>query len=338
MRPLATILLPAYLTLTGTGIAPAQIFPPKNPPATPGGPVISGQTPAPAPAQPTPAESPALGALKETPREKLTEQTRTRLGQIALAIRPADWKHAETPNFIYHYFNSFIATPVSVEAEFYYRVIAKDLGKDTSKWERKCHIYIFEENQDWRAFQKAGQLDPWTGGLHSQNELFIQRNPAFKWKGHLLGHETAHLVLDRFYGSAGIPLWLNEGYAEYIGEVAYSAYYRARGYTAKPTSAPLAPADLLPLATLTGMAGYPPEPQVRAFYTQSEKLVRYLTGQGDAKFNTFMDQMGQGRRLENALSAAYGNTMTLSKLEADFKVYATKDYNPANANIRAGQK
>ena len=35
-----------------------------------------------------------------------------------------------------------------------------------------------------------------------------------KWKGNTLGHEVTHLVVDRFFG-AGVPLWLNEGYAEY---------------------------------------------------------------------------------------------------------------------------
>ena len=163
-----------------------------------------------------------LKSLKEIPFASLSSPRVTALGQAALSIRPTEWKHAETDNFIYHYFHGFIATPVSVEAEFYYRVVARDLNKDTSHWERKAHIFIFEQPEDWKTFQTKGGLDPWTGGIHAHGELFIQRDPNYKFKGTTLGHETAHLVIDRFYGS-NVPLWLNEGYAEYISHVAYAS-------------------------------------------------------------------------------------------------------------------
>src|SRR6202012_2812457 len=154
------------------------------------------------------------GTLKEVPMQSLTDRAITPLGQAALSIHPNDWKHAETTNFVYHFFHGFVAAPVSVEAEFYYPVISADLEKDTTQWERKCHIYIFETDADWKEFQKKGSLDPWTGGIHSQGSLFIQRNPDLKFKGNTLGHEVTHLVVERFFGS-GVPLWLNEGYAEY---------------------------------------------------------------------------------------------------------------------------
>ena len=130
-----------------------------------------------------------MAGLKEVAFAALSNPYVTPLGAAALSIRPAEWKHAETENFVYHYFHGFVATPVSVEAEFYYRVIAKDLGKDTSHWERKAHIFVFEQPEDWKAFQAKGHLDPWTGGIHAQGELFIQRDPAFKFQGHTLGHE-----------------------------------------------------------------------------------------------------------------------------------------------------
>src|ERR1700753_4142935 len=71
------------------------------------------------------------GAITEIPFQNLSDRNLTALGQAAMSIHPNDWKHAETTNFIYHFFHGFIAAPVSVEAEFYYRVISKDLEKDT---------------------------------------------------------------------------------------------------------------------------------------------------------------------------------------------------------------
>src|ERR1700724_2802091 len=48
-----------------------------------------------------------------------------------------------------------------------------------------AHIYIFERPEEWQQFQAFGKLEPWTGGIHSQGSLFIQRNPAYKFSSNL---------------------------------------------------------------------------------------------------------------------------------------------------------
>ena len=267
--------------------------------------------------------SQGLNGLKEIPFASLSSPNVTPLGQAALSIRPTEWKHAETENFVYHYFHSFIATPVSVEAEFYYRVIARDMNKDTSHWERKAHIFIFEQPEDWRTFQTKARLDPWTGGIHAHGELFIQRDPTYKFKGTTLGHETAHLVIDRFYGS-NVPLWLNEGYAEYISSVMFASYSRARGYDAHPRSNPLTAASFLPLDRLVNALTYPAEvAEVHAFYIESEKLVRFLNSADKNKFQLMLDALAKGSLFENALHGAYGMQYpSLHQLEEAFRPYA----------------
>lgn len=271
----------------------------------------------------SPAPAAGLNALKEVPFRSLSNPYVTPLGTAALSIRPSEWKHAETENFIYHYFHDYVATPVSVEAEFYYRVVAKDLSKDTSHWERKAQVFIFESPEDWKTFQTRGALDPWTGGIHSHGELFIQRDPTYKFKGNTLGHEVAHLVVDRFYGS-NVPLWLNEGYAEYVSRVAYASYYRARGYDAKARTDALTAASFVPLDRLTHAVAYPTEVnEVLAFYTESEKLVRFLNAADKTKFQALLDALARGSLFENALHTAYGTLYpTPAQLEAGFRPYA----------------
>ncbi len=272
-----------------------------------------------------PASSAAVGldGLKEVPFSALSNPYVTPLGAAALSIRPTEWKHAETDNFVYHYFHSFIATPVSVEAEFYYRVVAHDLNKDTSHWERKAHIFIFEQPEDWRLFQTKANLDPWTGGIHQGGSLFIQRDPTLKFKGNTLGHETAHLVIDRFYGS-NVPLWLNEGYAEYISRVAYASYYRARGFDAHPHSNVLTAESFLPLDRLANALTYPAQvKEVLAFYTESEKLVRFLNAADKTRFQNLLDLLAHGSLFENALHSSFGTLYpTPHLLEEAFKPYA----------------
>jgi len=268
----------------------------------------------------------SIGGLSAVPIESLSDRRISLLGSTALSIRRGDWKHAETANFIYHYFDSFVATPVSVEAEFYYRVISKELDRDTTQWERKSHIYIFQSPSDWAEFQRKASLDPWTGGIHCDNDLFVIRNPEFKFKGNALGHEVSHLILHRFFGN-GIPLWLNEGFAEYSSRVAYSSFMRARGYSARPTSPSILQADLIPLNTLGEMVTYPSdEKQVDTFYLQSEKLVRFLVKEDKAKFIQFLDLMSKGNRFDSALWKSYGGRFgSLEMLQSEFKTFASKD-------------
>src|SRR5690242_15173799 len=77
-----------------------------------------------------------LGALPQVAFERLSDRSLSALAQRALKVRAADWKHAETEHFIYHFFDRPTASADSVESEFYYRVIAKELSRDTANWER----------------------------------------------------------------------------------------------------------------------------------------------------------------------------------------------------------
>jgi len=263
------------------------------------------------------------GALKETSLELLSDRALTPLGKAALSIRPSEWKHAESANFVYHYFHSFIAAPVSVEAEFYYRVIARELEKDTTQWERKCHIYVFEEAADWAEFQKRGSLDPWTGGIHAAGSLFIRRDPQVKWKGSTLGHEVAHLVVERFFG-AGVPLWLNEGYAEYAAARCYAAFHRARGFGARPGSRVVPEGMYVPVGQLTALLSYPEDvAQVGVFYRESERLVRFLSAADKRGFGTLFEALAKGARFETALAKGFGGRFkNLEALDSEFKSYA----------------
>lgn len=272
------------------------------------------------------AQQPANGALAEVPFQQLSDRQLRPLGQAALGIRASEWKHAETPNFIYHFFHSYTAAPVTVEAEFYYRLIAQELGKDTTRWERKSHIFVFETADDWTAFQKRGALDPWTGGIHSGGELFLRRDPQFRFKGNTLGHEIAHLVVDRFFGS-NVPLWLNEGYAEYVSMRCYAAFQRARNYRARPVSTAVEGGRFIALAELTSAVAYPADAiQVQAFYAESERLARFLSAANKSGFGILFDALSKGARFDTALARGFaGRFPSLDALEREFKSYATNE-------------
>jgi hypothetical protein len=256
---------------------------------------------------------------------RLSQRDPNPLGQKALAINPEQWKHSETEHFVYHFVDSFVATPISVEAEFHYRVVTKELQRDQTAAQTKSHLYIFQKPAEWQQFQTAGQLEPWTGGIQSKGSLFIVRDPAYKFSGNALGHEIVHLILHRYYPD-GVPCWLNEGFAQYASKSAHASYYRARNYTAKPRSETVAQEKLFPLATLTTMT-YPSADRVETFYDESERLVRFLVATDKANFPSFLDAMGRHQPFETALSQSYGTRfLNVAALEEKFRAYAASEF------------
>jgi hypothetical protein len=266
-----------------------------------------------------------LNSLTEVEFSQLSQRDPNPLGEKALAIHPEQWKHAETEHFIYHFVHDYVATPVSVEAEFHYRVITKELEREQLTTDIKSHIYIFERPEDWHQFQVFGHLEQWTGGIHSAGSLFIQRNPAYKFSDNSLGHEIVHLVLHRFY-TDGVPCWLDEGLAQFISKDAHASYQRARGYISKPRSDSIDPADLIPLPTLVNLT-HPPSDRVRTFYDESERLVRFLATTDKPAFLNFLDALARHQPFETALARFYSSTFASpSTLDEQFRAYATKDF------------
>ncbi|HWY51119.1 MAG TPA: hypothetical protein VNW72_06515 [Chthoniobacterales bacterium] len=264
-------------------------------------------------------------SLSEVEFSQLSQRDPNPLSEKALAIHPEQWKHAETEHFIYHFVHSYVATPVSVEAEFHYRVIAKELEREQPAGDIKSHIYIFERPEEWQEFQAFGKLEPWSGGIHSAGSLFVQRNPAYKFSNNLLGHEIVHLVLHRLY-TDGIPCWLDEGFAQFVSKDAHASYERARGFAARPHSDAIAPQDLIPLSVLIATT-HPPSDRVRIFYDESERLVRFLAATDKPSFLSLLDALARHQPLETVLPRLYsGKFVSIAALEEKFREYASKDF------------
>src|SRR5438045_6826327 len=124
----------------------------------------------------TSAQLNETSSLAEVEFSQLSQRDPNPLGEIALAIDPAQWKHGETEHFIYHFIHSYVATPISVEAEFHYRVVAKELERDQPLTDIKSNVYIFERPEDGQQFQGLGELEKWTVGFDSNGDQFILRN------------------------------------------------------------------------------------------------------------------------------------------------------------------
>jgi hypothetical protein len=110
------------------------------------------------------AQSPSAGlnALPEVELSRLSQRDPNPLGEKALTIHPEQWRHGETQHFIYHFVDSFVVTPLSVEAEFHYRVVVKELQREPPAGVAHLHFStagrLAAISNDW----KARAVDRWS--------------------------------------------------------------------------------------------------------------------------------------------------------------------------------
>src|SRR6201982_3691162 len=100
-----------------------------------------------------------LNSLPEVEFSQLSQTDPNPRGERALSINPTQWKHGETEHFMYSLSRSYVAPPISVEADFHYRVVAKELERDQPLTDIKSNVYIFERPEDWQQFQGLGELE-----------------------------------------------------------------------------------------------------------------------------------------------------------------------------------
>ena len=269
--------------------------------------------------------------LRKVPFEELSDRTLSRQGEAALKLPSVKWEHSETDHFVFHTEAGFAIPQLAGAAEWSYAGIKKDLEITQDLFERKCHIYVFLNEQAWHNFVGSSKLEPWTGGWCTGRELFFWSRPNFKFQGTTLPHELTHLVLYRFVGG-DIPLWLNEGLAEFEGVRLYRNYLKRRGYTLTNIRDYVDRDQYISLHELTGAVDYPrTKEQVVAFYTESQRLINFLYYQngGTDPLIRFLKLQSQGARFESAWRDIYNSKYSDEQsFEDAFISYVTKKPTP----------
>ena len=240
----------------------------------------------------------------------------------ALSIDPEKWKHAETVNFVIHYRRATEARRAVREIEYNLWYVANFLGATKDRYTTKSHVFIFADEKEWKEFlAKDPSIPSWAGSFALDGSLFLHIGGAGEgFDSHTLAHEATHVVISRLYPTARWPLWLNEGFAEYMGSASIAA---RRGQTLQSLQNRLSRADI-PLATLVSLTGYPSDQaSVASFYESSERLIRFLlTRFPQERFVDFVDALIAGATLEDALLKTYPQQVTsLAKFEKDYEKF-----------------
>lgn len=218
-------------------------------------------------------------------------------------LEKGDWSMRETENFYIFYTDSSQAKIVSDKAEYYFEKICYDLGYENEiKWDKKCNVYIVEGVEAWREFLKKIGFNPdLVGGFvpnYGEKEMFL----CAISEGYLavtFPHELTHLIFRDIAGTSTIPLWLNEGLANYEASVTNISGERLVEYIKQGRH--------ILLGDLLRISGYPEGQELRElFYAQSEKLVEFLITQyGRKKFRRFCELILTDKSFKDSLFTAY---------------------------------
>jgi len=254
------------------------------------------------------------------------ERTGLLPADIELLDNPAyKWQHLQTEHFILHHDQKMFAAKVARLGEQFYQAISADLPQMKDRLSPvRSHIFIFRDARSWKAVvANTPGLDPWAASFVRGPVMYLQEiGTGTADKMGTLAHEMTHLVFNRFL-PIRLPLWLNEGLAEYYGEFAYRAA-RGMGQGKRNAFRPLA--RWTPLTELLHATSYPlnTDPKVDAvgqFYATSKYLVGFLQlKQPLAKWDEFFNRLLDGDDPLTALLETYGWTdiAALEKVFAQF--------------------
>lgn len=214
-----------------------------------------------------------------------------------------NWFIRETEHFSIFYTDPSKAKIISDKAEYYFEKIAYDLGYEGEiQWDKKCQVYIVESVDRWKYFLKDIGFNPnAVGGFvpnYGEKEMFLcVLSDAYL--AVTFPHELTHLIFNEIAHSSTIPLWLNEGLANYEASLTSISNEFLIEYIKEG-------AHIL-LGDLLRMARYPEGKEMRElFYAQSEKLVEFLITQyGRNKFRKFCELILKDRSFKESLFSVY---------------------------------
>lgn len=219
-----------------------------------------------------------------------------------------NWFLRETEHFSIFYRDLTQAKIVGDKAEYYFEKIIYDLGYEKDlRWNKKCQVFIVESADKWRDFLKSiGFNADLIGGFvpnYEEKEMFLCAISE-EYLALTFPHELTHLIFREVAGKSTIPLWLNEGLANYEASVTSVSNEMLRRNMQRGTH--------ILLGDLLRMARYPEGKEARElFYAQSEKMVEFLITQcGREKFRRFCDFILKDKSFKDVISSVY---------EKDFK-------------------
>ena len=244
----------------------------------------------------------------------LTSEDRTLLTDASMK-----WRHLQTEHFVIHYNRRMFANKVARFGESFYHIISSDFPQWHDRQSpNHSHIFVISDSKTWNKILNANPtVERWAASFVHGQVMYLQEiGQQTSDKMDIFAHEMTHLVLNRHI-TKRVPLWLNEGLAEYYGEFAYRAS-KGMGQSKKQAFPPLK--NAYPLNDLLNATQYPASPEeVTRFYATAKYLVGFLRLKQPAeKWMAFMTHLSDGQSIQTDLLLSTFGWPDVATLEKQF--------------------
>lgn len=266
--------------------------------------------------------------LQEIPTDLSKKYPLGQNGQEAIKART--WKHAESDHFVVHYTDLASVKPVIDYIENAYCVVVQLLQVEEARGAAKSHVFVFPDQPSWGAWLGKHHLPPVVAGYAYKTELLFGASDDKDEYIKTICHEATHAIFARYYPGRRLPLWFNEGVAEYAAARAIalkrgtkidkfietgavdrdlkSLFARTTYQDAPKPAAPPPPGATRAITAVDPAAQLAELARVRTFYRTSERCIMALNEHVDsANFPKFVNLLAAGNPTDVALRVAYGN-------------------------------
>jgi tetratricopeptide (TPR) repeat protein len=227
---------------------------------------------------------------------------------------------------------------VAVWLEFFHSAFARLVSRNVLDSSAPTTVVVFSDDASFTPFKPLYQGRPANlAGFFQPGEdvnyIAMSLDPRERDSFSIAFHEYVHLHLRD--NVPGVPLWLNEGLAEFYGSLQFSGGEALLGVPLPYYIRLLRSEEMLPLTTLLGIDSRSPhyneQDKTGIFYGQSWAFVHYLMlGGGPARqeqFKRFLQQISRGDDPVKALENSFG--MTLDSLEQELHAYVRRGDMPS---------
>lgn len=220
---------------------------------------------------------------------------------------------------------------VAVWLEFFHSAFSRLVSRNVLDSSVPTTVVVFRDDASFTPFKPLYQGRPANVAGYFQpgedvNYISMSLDPRERDPYSIAFHEYVHLHLRD--NVPNVPVWLNEGLAEFYGSLQFSNGEALLGVPL-PYIHLLRTQELLPLTTLfsidTNSPHYNEQDQSGMFYGESWALVHYLMLGGPGRqdqFKRFLQLVSRGDDVAKALESSFG--MTLEVLEKELRAYVRR--------------
>lgn len=218
---------------------------------------------------------------------------------------------------------------VAVWLEFFHSAFGRLVSRNVLDSSIPTTVVVFRDDASFTPFKPLYQGRPANVAGYFQpgddvNYIAMSLDPHGRDSFSVAFHEYVHLQLQE--NVPGVPVWLNEGLAEFYGSLQFSNSEAVIGATLPYYIRLLRNQEMLPLETLlsidTRSPHYNEQDKTGIFYGESWALVHSLMLGGAGRqeqFKRFLHLVGRGENATKALENSFG--MTLDAIEKELRAY-----------------